>query len=359
MLSESHFNIIFFWLEQLLEHRRGPASERELLYTGLLQLYSRHRMIDMAINLSRRHREEQLKTPEFYELLGELIESQYSSTTTPITTQIMEQQHVTMSGPPGLMLPLSQPLEQQQQQQPFLQAFQYNPYFNQFVPVAAPQAATAPLAAVPSLPCGLFCPAEQPPLPPSQYQYYYPMMQQQQLAALYPTPPQSEISASPPLCGYPPAPETPDLMSISSDAPSTLMSLCGGGGPPMLGLGADSLVEFFLPPSQQQLELHHHQHTEPGYLHRQLKRAVSNGDAEEGLAMYLALERAGKVVNVTESSSLIEQLVRADMTHEATQLTQAMLQRNTHPLPKIFRYGILRVLGFGSGFAWKRIHFPS
>jgi hypothetical protein len=302
---------------------------------GLLQLYSRHRMIDMAINLSRRLREEQLKTPEFYELLGELIESQYSRNATSSQAVEQQQQQQVPMGPPGLLLQLPQPLEQQ----PFLQAFQYNPYLNQYMAVA-PAAAAAPTMPPPPVPCGLFT----SPDPPSQYQYYYPVpLPQQQpppIAALYPTPPQSEISASPPLCGYPPAPETPDLMSIaSSDAPSsasTLMSL--PGGPPLLnlggGMGADGLMEFYLPQPQELLQP---QHAEPGFLHRQLKRAVSNGDAAEGLAMYLALERAGKVVNVTESSSLIEQLVRVDMTHEATQLTQGMLLRNTHPLPKIFR----------------------
>jgi hypothetical protein len=293
-------------------------------------------MIDMAIKLSRRHREEQLKTPEFFELLGGLIESQCNSAQ-PQQSVIGQppEQTLSPSAPPGLLLPL--PLEQQQPS--FIQAFQYNPFFNQYLPftaAAGPSTATAAPAGPPmALPCGLFTPPEQQPQqqqqslppPPSSYQYYYPIPQQAAAAALYPTPPQSEISTSPPL--YPPTPETPDLMSMASDATAAATLIGGGVGlpPPLL-----DYYHHHHPP------LTFHQHTaEPGYLHRQLKRAVANGDAVEGLAMYLALEKAGKLVNVTESSSLIEQLVRADMTHEATQITQTMLLRNTHPLPKIFR----------------------
>jgi hypothetical protein len=292
-------------------------------------------MIDMAIKLSRRHREEQLKTPEFFELLGELIESQCNSAQ-PQQSVIGQppEQTVSPPAPPGLLLPL--PLEQQQPS--FIQAFQYNPFFNQYLPftaAAGPSPPAAPAGPPMALPCGLFTPPEQQQQqqqslpPPSQYQYYYPIPQQ--AGALYPTPPQSEISTSPPL--YPPTPETPDLMSMASDATGVSSStLIGGGG---VGL-PPPLLEYYHhhhPP----LPFHHHHIAEPGYLHRQLKRAVANGDAAEGLAMYLALEKAGKLVNVTESSSLIEQLVRADMTHEATQITQTMLLRNTHPLPKIFR----------------------
>ncbi len=323
----------FPYAELLLESRAGPGCERELLYTSLLKLYSRHRMIDMAIKLSRRHREEQLKTPEFFELLGELIESQCNSAQ-PQQSVVGQPPEQTLSPPaPGLLLPL--PLEQQQPS--FIQAFQYNPFFNQylpFTPAAGPSPATPASAGPPmAMPCGLFTPPEQPqqqeslPPPPSQYQYYYPIPQPA-AAALYPTPPQSEISTSPPL--YPPTPETPDLMSMASDATATATLIGGGMGLP------PPLLEYYHHHNHPPLPFHHHI-AEPGYLHRQLKRAVANGDAAEGLAMYLALEKAGKLVNVTESSSLIEQLVRADMTHEATQITQTMLLRNTHPLPKIFR----------------------
>ena len=48
-----------------------------MIYTNLVKLYAKHKSIDRAISLSRRLREEHLNTPQFYEILGELIESQY------------------------------------------------------------------------------------------------------------------------------------------------------------------------------------------------------------------------------------------------------------------------------------------
>jgi hypothetical protein len=50
------------------------------------------------------------------------------------------------------------------------------------------------------------------------------------------------------------------------------------------------------------------------------------------------LETAGKAINVTETSALIEQLVRGDLMAEAVEITQSMLMKNMHPMPKIFRY---------------------
>lgn len=73
-------------------------------------------------------------------------------------------------------------------------------------------------------------------------------------------------------------------------------------------------------------------------IHRHFKRSLSYGDAKEGFLAYINLESRGKSVNVTESSSLIEQLVKADLISEASDVTKTMLMRKTHPLPKIFRY---------------------
>jgi len=77
---------------------------------------------------------------------------------------------------------------------------------------------------------------------------------------------------------------------------------------------------------------------EAALLHRQLKRAITGGAALDGLAAYRAMERLGRPVNVTETSSLVEQLIRADLTAEAGEVTRGMLARDTHPLPKIFRF---------------------
>ena len=175
--------------------------------------------------------------------------------------------------------------EQRQQQQfapqqpmPAPHQLHMNPYYN-LVPVPTP--------------VGLHY------LPTDSYQYVYPMPQ-----GFYPppggyyAPPQPELSVSP----YP----TPEHSQPGSEVQS---------------VSGDSYY------SDNQ-----------GYLHRQLKKAVAAGDAEKGMSVYLTLETSGKVVNVTETSSLIEQLVRADRTSEATEITRTMLFRNTHPLPKIFRF---------------------
>lgn len=84
-----------------------------------------------------------------------------------------------------------------------------------------------------------------------------------------------------------------------------------------------------------------HQHThmpeQQSFLHRQLKRLVTNGEAVNALDVYRNLETAGKAINVTETSALIEQLVRGDLMAEAVEITQSMLMKNMHPMPKIFR----------------------
>jgi leucine-rich PPR motif-containing protein len=54
------------------------------------------------------------------------------------------------------------------------------------------------------------------------------------------------------------------------------------------------------------------------------------------------------MVNVTETSALTELLIRRDLTEEATQLTKTMLERNTHPLPKIFRFLLNKLAVNGS-----------
>merc|ERR1719228_1477801 len=87
---------------------------------------------------------------------------------------------------------------------------------------------------------------------------------------------------------------------------------------------------------------------EASVLHRQLKRAIMSGAAGEGLAAYRAMERLGRPVNVTETSSLVEQLIRADMTVEASEVTRGMLARDTHPLPKIFRFLLNKLATLGS-----------
>jgi len=259
-------------LELMLETREA-AQDREIIYTNLLKLYAKHQLIDRAISLSRRLREEKLNLPGFYEVLGELIESQYKN-----SEPVVEQPAAPITT--AAAVPVA-------------------PYYNpQYVPVPAP--------------VGLHY------LPPdASYQYMYPV--QGFVPGYYmpapagvagPPPPLPAAAAYPASMSPPYQPTTPDL-SVTSETPT------------VVSLGGESFY------SNQ---------TDQGYLHRQLKRAVSNGDAAEGLGVYMSLERSGKVVNVTETSALIEQLVRNNMTHEATDITKTMLFRNTHPLPKIFRF---------------------
>merc|ERR1719483_1455044 len=87
---------------------------------------------------------------------------------------------------------------------------------------------------------------------------------------------------------------------------------------------------------------------EAGVLHRQLKRAITSSKAEDGLSAYKAMERLGRVVNVTETSALVEQLIRADLMGEAGEVTRGMLARDTHPLPKIFRFLLNKLAIMGS-----------
>jgi len=243
-------------LELMLETRETPA-DREVIYTNLVKLYAKHKSIDRAISLSRRLREEHLNTPQFYEILGELIESQYRG----------EQQRGEQE------VPVVHPVPHQ--------------YYNQMIQL-------------PPAPMGMHYVSPDPNYPnyPNGPQYFYPVFP----GGFYP---QQEAATS--TATYPS--ETPEL-SVTSETPT------------LVSLGGESFYST----------------AEHGYLHRQLKRSIATGDASKALNIYTGLENAGKVVNVTETSALIEQLVRADMTHDATEITKTMLFRNTHPLPKIFRF---------------------
>jgi len=246
-------------LELMLETRETP-SDREVIYTNLVKLYAKHNSIDRAINLSRRLREEHLNTPHFYEVLGELIESQYHG-------------------------------DQQQQEVPAPLHPIPHQYYNQMIQLPPAPPGMHYVSPDPNYPNGGGAP-----------QYFYPVFP----GGFYPQQQQQEAAAAD--AAYPP--DTPEL-SVTSETP-TLVSL---GGESYYSTGA-----------------------EHGYLHRQLKRSIAEGNASKALNIYTGLESLGKVINVTETSALIEQLVRADMARDATEITKNMLMRNTHPLPKIFRF---------------------
>merc|ERR1712222_213710 len=172
--------------------------------------------------------------------------------------------------------------------------------------------------------------------------YYSPgaVFQQQQLVAY---PPQ-----------YSPAPST------TPAEPSTGQSSVAPSPPPV----AEALAPELRGEQQHEMEEHRRSSApsfpdtsytegyeysyEASVLHRQLKRAIMSGAAGEGLSAYRAMERLGRPVNVTETSSLVEQLIRADMTVEASEVTRGMLARDTHPLPKIFRLLLNKLATLGS-----------
>jgi len=251
-----------------------------VIYTNLMELYAKHKMIDRAINLSRRLRCEKLQLPRFYEVLGELIENQYQ----------VEPESGGNAGPPLM--------------EAVPEGYQHaNSYYNNMVPYP-----TEP---------GLhhFIPTD--PL----YHCYYTM------GGVY----SGGYSVFNPSAAPPPQEVNSIPMSVASSTADT----------PDLSSDMSTIVS-------SRPDSYHSTPTDQGYLHRQLKRAVASGDAAKGLSIYLSLEQSGKIVNVTETSSLIEQLVRADLTQEATDITKTMLFRNTHPLPKIFRFLLNKLATTGS-----------
>jgi leucine-rich PPR motif-containing protein len=77
--------------------------------------------------------------------------------------------------------------------------------------------------------------------------------------------------------------------------------------------------------------------------YKAIKRALLNKNVDEAMGIYRKLEEKGKLLNVTESSALVELLVKHDRVIEAAAITQRMLQRETYPMPKIFRFLLNRL----------------
>ena len=71
---------------------------------------------------------------------------------------------------------------------------------------------------------------------------------------------------------------------------------------------------------------------------------------------YLELDKTGKMMNVTESSSLIELLVKeGSRVREAADIAEDMLRRDTYPMPKIFRFLLNRLAAGGEVDSMLRI----
>jgi hypothetical protein len=89
--------------------------------------------------------------------------------------------------------------------------------------------------------------------------------------------------------------------------------------------------------------------------HRKLKKALASKESKASLDNYRGLERTGRELNVTESSNLIELLVRDDLIEEATDVTEKMLAREAYPMPKIFRFLLNKLASRGEVEAMTRL----
>jgi len=92
------------------------------------------------------------------------------------------------------------------------------------------------------------------------------------------------------------------------------------------------------------------------HFYRKLKKAITNKDVDACVSNYRGLEKAGgKDLNVTESSTLIELFVKADLAEDAVAVTERMLMREAYPLPRIFRFLLNRLAAQGQVEAMSRI----
>jgi len=275
-------------LESLLSNTTTSPTTRGQAYMRLLEMFSATGAIDQAIQLSRKLKaEETLHLPQFYDLFGCLIESQFSPPT----------------------------------QYPYgMQAYTFNPQLNQFIPVGnMPVPVVHSGYGMPSYPPGML---PQPYYMPSPDTFATPERSEHDSGVA--TPHSTISGVTTPLL---------DQTVTPPYATSPQPSLSGTATPLYPESCYTESYEFSF---------------EAGVLHRQLKRAISSSKADDGLAAYKAMERLGRVVNVTETSALVEQLIKANLMREAGEITRGMLVRDTHPLPKIFRFLLNKLAVNGS-----------
>ena len=103
------------------------------------------------------------------------------------------------------------------------------------------------------------------------------------------------------------------------------------------------------------------------HLQRRFKKALSEKKIEECLAAYYQLERRNlkissndsnsnkSVINVTDSSTLIEMLVKEDRVKDATKVAESILASDAYPIPKIFRFLLNRLASNGDAEAMSKI----
>ena len=195
-----------------------------------------------------------------------------------------------------------------------LQTFTFNPHINQFVPM--------PLQSLPQ-PGFAFHPVM---FSPGQPQPFYPPPAQVMEGGER-TETDSGMTT----------PSTPSNIPLHSDPAANTEQM---STTPRLSVSGTTTPSIFSDVSEYNYEAN--------VLHRQLKRSLAAESPSEGLEALVAMESLGKTTNVTETSALIEQLIRAEMMMEASNLTKGMLVRNTHPLPKIFRFLLNKLAVAGS-----------
>ena len=275
-------------LEHILDNKTTSPATRGQAYMRLLEMFHATGAVDQAIQLAEKLKADDLHLPQFHDMFGYLIE--------PLLGQQSPYHHL---GAPY--------------------TYTFSPQLNQFVPVPLqlqPGYGVSPYHQQVMFSHSFYVPPHQSYLPQQQ---------------------ETEIT------------ETESVVSnITAEAGSSLVKQSSPSSvsvTPRPSISSSASVSGTATPSiYNDSEFNY----EANILHRQLKRAISSEKPEEGLAAFLAMESLGKTTNVTETSALIEQLIRADMMTDASQITQAMLIRNTHPLPKIFRFLLNKLAVNGS-----------
>ena len=132
--------------------------------------------------------------------------------------------------------------------------------------------------------------------------------------------------------------QSPPVPSAATPTPSEITSSATATYPP-----SENCSSYPTTPSscEEQLTLQTH-------YHKLVKKAICEKSAEEAYQAYVQLDKTGKQLNVTETSTLIELLVKEGIrVREAAKITEDMLRRNTYPMPKIFRFLLNRLASSG------------
>ena len=275
-------------LEHILDNKTTSPATRGQAYMRLLEMFHATGAVDQAIQLAEKLKADDLHLPQFHDMFGYLIE--------PLLGQQSPYHHL---GAPY--------------------TYTFSPQLNQFVPVPLqlqPGYGVSPYHQQVMFSHPFYVPPHQSYLPQQQETE---ITETESVVSNITAEPGSSLvkQSSPSSVSVTPRPSISSSASVSGTATPSIYN--------------DSEFNY-----------------EANILHRQLKRAISSEKPEEGLAAFLAMESLGKTTNVTETSALIEQLIRADMMTDASQITQAMLIRNTHPLPKIFRFLLNKLAVNGS-----------